>query len=80
MTESEKNSLQFPVKGLSVWFNNRKMFGVRTLMERRHPNRDHLSHYEVYTLLVDRVGILTETLGYIQTLESDCASGKLSRM
>ena len=64
----------YSVKKLHEWFNNRKMMGVRTLMERRHPNRDHLSHYEVYTLLVDQVGILTETLGYIYDIEKTCVS------
>lgn len=64
----------YSVKKLHEWFNNRQMFGIQILMERRHPNRDHLSHYEVYTLLVDQVGILTETLGYIYDIEKTCVS------
>jgi hypothetical protein len=77
---NEQNPLQFPVKGLSDWFNNRKMYGCRTKMEKRHQNREFLTRYEVYAILVDTVGILTETLGYIQDIENDCLSGKLNPM
>ena len=72
--KEENSEPMYSVKKLHEWFTNRQMFHCITIINRRHPNRDELSHYEVYAILVDTVGILTETLGYIYDIEKTCVN------
>jgi hypothetical protein len=72
--ENQNSEPMYSVKKLHDWFANREMRHCITIMNRRHPNRDELSHYEVYAILVDTVGILTVTLGYIYDIEKTCVN------